>query len=394
MDNLSQIKEKKNKLAIGLMSGTSIDGIDAVLVEIGGSGVRTKVRQIAFITLPFKAAIRERLLQVVTGEFGGSKEVGQLNFLLGELFAKACLEVCKVAGVSPGEIDFVGSHGQTIFHQPDLVNYLGKQVCSTLQIGEASVIAEQLGCMVVSDFRVRDMAAGGYGAPLVPYTEYLLYRDTKRTIALQNIGGIGNITLIPKGGGLEDLVAFDTGPGNMVIDALARIATKGRLQYDEGGQIATTGKVSQSLLDFMLKDEYLTRIPPKTTGRERYGDAYVKRICEEGETLGLTIPDIMATATYFTAKTIEIGIEKFCEDRPECLIVGGGGSQNPLLMRYIEDCLPNLEILTQEVIGHDSHAKEAIAFTVLANETIYGLTNNAPKATGAKHPVIMGKISF
>lgn len=394
MDALSRVKEKRDKLAIGLMSGTSMDGIDAVLVEITGAGLHTQVRQVDFVTVPFEGVVRERLLQVATGRLGGSEELSQLNFLLGELLAEASLEVCRAAGVSPQSIDFVGSHGQTVFHHPDKTNYLGREVSSTLQIGEASVIAEKMGCVVVSDFRVRDIAAGGLGAPLVPYTEYVLYQDSKRHIALQNIGGIGNITLMPKGGALEDLIAFDTGPGNMVIDGLIRIGTQGKMQYDKDGKIAERGKVNDKLLRFMIEDDYLDLLPPKTTGREVYGEAYVSNIYEKGEKLGLDFQDIIATATYFTAETIRIGIEKFAKYPPERLIVGGGGSRNPVLMSYIKKCLPDCEVLTNEEIGRDSEAKEAIAFAVLANETLYGLANNSTRATGAKHPVVMGKISF
>ncbi len=206
---------------------------------------------------------------------------------------------------------------------------------ATLQTGEASVIAERLGCPVVSDFRVRDMAAGGLGAPLVPYTEYLLYRDAQRTVGLQNIGGIGNITVLPKGCSLNDVFAFDTGPGNMVMDALAARLTEGKARFDDGGRLAAQGTVNAGLLAWMMQDPYLSTPPPKTTGREVYGAAYVDALCAHARTLGVSLRDTLSTATRFTAECIREGVERFCPQRPERLIVGGGGSMNPVLLgRY------------------------------------------------------------
>ncbi|MFQ7727452.1 MAG: anhydro-N-acetylmuramic acid kinase, partial [Ruthenibacterium lactatiformans] len=242
------------RLAIGLMSGTSADGIDAALVEISGCSTDTRVRLLSFLTLPFSDAARARILRVAAGDFGGTEELCLLNFYLGELSADACEAVCVQAGVAPDKVSFVGSHGQTVFHAPDAREYLGRPVRGTLQTGEASVIAERLGCPVVSDFRVRDMAAGGLGAPLVPYTEYLLYRDAQRTVGLQNIGGIGNITVLPKGCSLNDVFAFDTGPGNMVMDALAARLTEGKARFDDGGRLAAQGTVNAGLLAWMMQD--------------------------------------------------------------------------------------------------------------------------------------------
>lgn len=261
--------QKDACIAIGLMSGTSADGIDAAVVELRGCGTDTRVRQLGFITLPFSDEARQKILQVAGGAPLDSREICLLNFYLGGLSADACLEACRAAGIQPGDVDFVGSHGQTIWHEPAGADYLGRKVRATLQIGEPSLIAERLGCPVVSDFRVRDMAAGGLGAPLVPYTEYLLYREEHRTVALQNIGGIGNITVLPAGGALADTLAFDTGPGNMVIDALAARVTNGALRYDDGGKLARQGQVSAELLRYLVdSDDYLRLAPPKTTGRE------------------------------------------------------------------------------------------------------------------------------
>ncbi|MGI5947413.1 MAG: anhydro-N-acetylmuramic acid kinase [Lachnospiraceae bacterium] len=394
MTLLTDLELKDQKLVIGLMSGTSADGIDAVLVEIEGYGIRTRIQTKAFVTIPYSGAFREYLLKIAKGDFGGSAELSQLNFYLGKLLANACLAVCEKAGITPEKIDFVGSHGHTVFHHPLKEHYFDFPVSSTLQLGEASVICEALGCPVVSDFRVRDVAAGGYGAPLVPYTEYILYAEKDKMVALQNIGGIGNITCLPPNCSLDQVSAFDTGPGNMVMDALCTIITNSQKRYDENGELAARGNVNFELLNFMMNDEYLHKLPPKTTGREMYGEAYVSKILKKSEQLGLSLVDTLATATMFTAKCIQYSVENFFLAIPDRLIVGGGGAYNPILMEMIRQCLPNCEVLRNEDIGLDSGAKEAVAFALLANETIGGMYNNAPSATGASHPVVMGKISF
>ena len=387
--------QKDACIAIGLMSGTSADGIDAAVVELRGCGTDTRVRQLGFITLPFSDEARQKILQVAGGAPLDSREICLLNFYLGGLSADACLEACRAAGIQPGDVDFVGSHGQTIWHEPVGADYLGRKVRATLQIGEPSLIAERLGCPVVSDFRVRDMAAGGLGAPLVPYTEYLLYREEHRTVALQNIGGIGNITVLPAGGALADTLAFDTGPGNMVIDALAARITNGALRYDDGGKLARQGQVSAELLRYLVdSDDYLRLAPPKTTGREHYSAAFADALWRKGEELGLTGYDKIATATAFTAESIRLAVEYHCPQKPERLIVGGGGSHNPVLMELLQAGLPGCEVVTNEALGLDSDAKEAVAFAILANEMLHGRCNNAPSATGAAHPVVMGKLSL
>lgn len=390
--DLWKLHDKQKKLVIGLMSGTSADGIDAALTEITGCGTSTKVKQLGFVSIPFADEIRERILKVVNGHFGGTEEICLLSFLLGRLFTEACFAVCEVSGVSPSDIDLVGSHGQTVWHIPVAQKYLGYDVRGTLQIGEASLINEAFGCPVVSDFRVRDMAAGGLGAPLVPYTEFLLYRDPERNVALQNIGGIGNITWLPKDCALSDVFAFDTGPGNMVMDQIVARLTDGKLRFDDGGRLAAAGSVNEKLLAWMLQDDYLTAPLPKTTGRERYGIPYVEELLQKADAFGVSLQDTLSTATMFTARCIAAGTEHF-PARPDRLIVGGGGSLNPTLMAMIGQVLPGTEVLRNEDLGYDSEAKEAVAFAVLANETIAGLPSNAPGATGASKPVVLGKIS-
>ena len=258
-----------SRLVVGLMSGTSADGVDAVLTRITGSGTDTKVEQLGFYFEPFDAATRQAILDMCTGEQGGSREVCLLGTHLGKLYARAVRELLKQTNTE--RIDLIGTHGQTVYHIPEDTPYLGGTIRGTLQIGDPSYLSEEFGCPVVSDFRIRDMAAGGLGAPLVPYTEFLLYRSETEDVALQNIGGIGNITLLPAGCALNEVTAFDTGPGNMVMDALVMKLTDGKQGYDDGGKLAATGKVIPEMLSWMLEDPYLAKKPPKTTGREYYG---------------------------------------------------------------------------------------------------------------------------
>lgn len=394
MQSWQELTGKPARLVIGLMSGTSADGVDAALCRIHFSGLNTRVEQLAFLCLPFEEKVRERILALAGGEAGGTHEALMMSVLLGHRYAEACLAVCRAAGIAPEEVDLVGTHGQTVWHAPAPEDYLGQRLTGTLQIGEPSYINEAMGCPVVSDFRVRDMAAGGLGAPLVPYTEFLLYRDPEATVGLQNIGGIGNLTVLPRGGSLADTFAFDTGPGNMVMDALAARMTGGRLRYDEGGRLAAAGQVSPALLAFLMDDPYLRRKPPKTTGREMYGESYVHRLVEKAAALGLTDADALATATRFTAECIRHAIEQDCPARPEKLIVGGGGSLNPTLMAMLQDCLPRVRVMRNEDLGLDSSAKEAVAFAILANEFLFGQCGNVPRVTGARHPVVLGKLSL
>ncbi len=392
MKTLQDLLKKDTLRVIGLMSGTSADGMDAVLTEITGFGLSTKVKKSAFVSLPYPEDVREEILRLASGTAGGSREICLFSFFLGGLALDACRAVCEKAGIDPGSVDLVGSHGQTLYHAPSAEAYLGRPVRGTLQLGEASVIAEGLGCPVVSDFRVRDLAAGGQGAPLVPYTEYLLYRRADETIGLQNLGGIGNITVLPRGGRMEDTFAFDTGPGNMVMDQIASRMTGGRLRYDENGALAASGACSGALLSWMLRDPYLSLSPPKTTGREAYGADYVDRLMAEGRAFGLSDRDILATACRFTAACVRVAIDRHCAVKPDSLIVGGGGSRNPTLMANLRREL-SIPVLTNEDLGLDSDAKEAVAFAILANECVHYSFSNMPSVTGAAHPVVMGKIS-
>lgn len=386
----------QTKYAIGLMSGTSVDGIDAALVGISGSWTDTHVSQLSFLTIPFDDEIRNRILALAGGGQTSMKEVCEINWLIGELEADACEAVIFDAGLTKEDVAFIGCHGQTFWHEPEPVEYCGRRISSTLQLGEAAPVAERIGCPVVSDFRVRDMAAGGQGAPLVPYSEYILYRDADHTTGLQNIGGIGNISILPAGGGVEDTLAFDTGPGNMLIDGACMQLSGGHLHFDDQGSIASKGHVSTELLRFIQdKDDYPQKKPPKTSGRERYGEVILESVLRHVGKLGISMEDTIATLTWYTAWTIAYSVENYCtgNNRPERIIVGGGGAQNLCLMDDIRRQLPDVSILTNEDLGYSSDAKEAIAFAMLANECIYGHVNTVAHVTGAVHPVVMGKIT-
>lgn len=386
---LKTLWDKPSRLVVGLMSGTSADGVDAVLTKITGAGLDTKVEQLGFYFQPFESTARQRILEVAGGSFGGAREVCLLGVYLGKCYADAVRELLRQTGTE--KVDLIGTHGQTVWHAPEQTPYLGGTVRGTLQIGDPSYLAEEFGCPVVSDFRVRDMAAGGLGAPLVPYTEFILYRREDADVALQNIGGIGNVTLLPAGCRLDEVTAFDTGPGNMVMDALVTRMTAGKLSYDDGGRLAASGRVIPELLGWMLTDPYLEKKPPKTTGREYYGEGYVRALLARGD---YPVVDVLATATAFTAESIALSLRRFAKRMPEILVVGGGGSRNPTLLRRLQEALPECRVQTQEDLGFSSDAKEAAAFAILANEAVFGLCNNAPSATGADHGVVMGRVNL
>ena len=386
---LTELWNKPARLVVGLMSGTSADGIDAALTRITGSGLSTRAEQLGFYFLPFDAPTRQAILNLCNGNRDGTREICLMSTHLGKLYAQAVRELLKATGTE--SIDLIGCHGQTVYHIPEEVEYLGHPTRGTLQIGDPSYLAEEFRCPVVSDFRIRDMAAGGLGAPLVPYTEFLLYRSDTEDVALQNIGGIGNITLLPAGCALNEVTAFDTGPGNMVMDALTAKITGGAMNYDEDGKLAASGRVIPELLEWMLSDPYLAKEPPKTTGREHYGAGYVEKLLSFGP---YDLVDVLTTATAFTARSIALSLRRFAARLPGRLVVGGGGSRNPTLLRFLREALPEMQVQTQEDLGYSSDAKEAVAFAILANDALFGIPNNAPSATGAKHGVVMGRINL
>ncbi|MFI8656342.1 anhydro-N-acetylmuramic acid kinase AnmK [Priestia megaterium] len=375
--------------AVGLMSGTSLDGIDAALVQIEGSGYESKVKLLHFITMPFSPQLKKEIEQALSFEHSNVQLICSLNFKLGYAFADAVKKVCQEARFSLEQIDVIGSHGQTIYHQPYAS---GSTAMSTLQIGEPAVIAYETKTKVVANFRVMDMAAGGQGAPLVPHTERILYSHNNYTRLLQNIGGIGNVTLIPPKHSPIPVVAFDTGPGNMMIDEACQQLFN--VSFDENGRLAAGGKIISELLEDCMNHDYMKLSPPKSTGRELFGTQYTKRLLEKYSKHKKE--DLLATITMFTASSIVHHYETciFPAYSIDEVIIGGGGSYNNTLMNMIKVQLgKRCRVYTQEEIGMSSEAKEAVAFAVLANETLSGYPSNVPSATGALSPVILGNIT-
>jgi anhydro-N-acetylmuramic acid kinase len=346
----------------GLISGTSVDGIDVAVIDIGDG-----IHVVSTATVPYPPEVRTAILSVSNADTH-TRTIARLNFLLGELFAEAVLK----SGVPLDTIELIGSHGQTIFHEGEPVEFCGRKIASTMQIGEASVIAERTGIETIADFRTSDMAAGGKGAPLVPFLDYELFRHPEQARIALNIGGIANITVIPSGAKPEDVIAFDTGPGNMVMDAVAP-------PFDRDGARARRLRVNAELLERLLRDPYYRREPPKSCGREQYG----------GEFLRETNIDI-ATATELTARTIAIAIERYPATRE--VIVSGGGAHNGYLMELLS-ALVNARVTTSAEFGIGVDSKEAILFALLAYQTYRGRAGNLPSATGARKPAILGKIS-
>ncbi|EUJ22761.1 anhydro-N-acetylmuramic acid kinase [Listeria grandensis FSL F6-0971] len=375
---------------VGLMSGTSLDGIDVALLDVQEIEGHLSTKLIDFKTVPFQTGIINEIRKSLRIDQSDSQLICSLNFKLGVLFAESVKMICSKNGIAASELGVIGSHGQTIFHQPEQVDSFA---ASTLQIGEPAVIAYETGATVVSNFRTMDMAAGGQGAPLVPFTELLLYRDSHKNRLLQNIGGIGNVTVLPKNATLDHVFAFDTGPGNMIIDDLMqRLFSR---DYDDGGDIAAHGHVNEDLLAYCMDNSFITAPIPKSTGRELFGTEYTDKLLT---TYGHLAPaDLVATLTMFTAKTIVSNYEQFVFPKLAIdeIIISGGGSYNKTLLRYLAELLKgHCEVLTQEDIGYSSDAKEAVAFGLLAYETLHGRPSNVPAATGARDHVILGNVTY
>lgn len=410
-------------LVLGLMSGTSADGIDAALAHISGAPPRLNAKLLGHTASKFPAPLRKQILRVAEQQPISAGELSQLNFRLGESFAEAALAACKALRVSPRKIALIGSHGQTIFHQGKPTPYFGKPTASTLQIGEPSVIAARTGITTVGDFRPADMALGGQGAPLVPFVDYLLYRHQKLGRVSLNLGGIANITVIPAAAKPSQVFAFDTGPANMLIDALVAHFTRGRQRYDKNAAIAQTGGALPELVDELMRDPYLRLPPPKSTGREYYGKAYVQKVLALARRHRAKPPDVIRAVTIFTALSVVDALNRFVlrKTKIDELIVSGGGAKNPLLMAQLAAALRSpgdqeysgvrtrarygvpvqtkpdagrIEIIPSASFGIPEDAKEAFAFAVLAYETFHQRPANLPSATGARGPTILGKICY
>ena len=402
-DLLARYAAKETRAVIGLMSGTSADGIDACLARISGSGETISASLVAFRKTTYAGSVRKRILALFSPD-APAIEVCRMNYVIGRLFGEAALDLMRRCNLKPEAVDLIASHGQTVCHLPpggpfsDLLGGPAPRSLgdggATLQIGEPAVIAELTGVTVAADFRPQDIAAGGQGAPLVPYADYALFRSPTKTRAIQNIGGIANVTLLPAGGGIDDIIAFDTGPGNMIMDALITAFTGGEKTYDEDGALSALGQVDERLLAWLMMHDYLARRPPKSTGREEFGAAFVTTLLERAEAEDIGADDLLATAVAFTAESIARAYKDFIllEHKIDEVVLGGGGSYNATLRRMLQERLAGIPIFLHEDLGISGDAKEALAFAILGNETMLGRPANVPSATGARRRVVLGKI--
>jgi len=381
---------------LGMISGTSADGIDVALVRVSGRPPRLAARLEDFACFPYPPRVRREVLRIASGAAASAGDVARLNVLLGELFAEAALRACRKFRVAPRRVQLIGSHGQTIFHQGEPGPYLGaRRIAATLQIAEPAVIAARTGITTVGDFRPADLAAGGQGAPLVPFVDFLLYRHARRGRVALNIGGIANLTAIPPAAEAKDVLAFDTGPGNMLVDALAAHFSRGRLRYDRDARIARRGRPALALLTALRRDSFFRKQPPKSAGREQFGPAFVQRVLLWANRHSLRPEDVLHTATLLTPLTILDALDRWVAPRfrIDDVIVSGGGAHNPLLMAHLRAGLPGVQIIPSGRLGVPEDAKEAFAFAVLAFETIHDRPSNLPAATGAQRPAVLGKIA-
>ncbi len=421
MKDFFQLLKKDKKLVIGLMSGTSVDGIDAAIVEIVGHGLETEVDLIAFETVPFPSGVPQRILALCQPDTGRVDDICEMNFYIGYLFAEAVKHILQKSEMSASDIDLIGSHGQTIHHLPkdpnipsalpsfrpsnplhpstlppfqSLPPFHPSTLPSTLQIGEPAVIAHETGIPTIADFRVADMAAGGQGAPLVSYPDYLLFHNSTETVGLLNIGGIANLTVLPANGAFDTVCAADTGPGNMCIDAVITEITEGTERYDEAGQRAAQGTPHQPIIDEWLNHPFFHLPPPKTTGREMFGRNYAMECLADCRKRTLSDNDCIATLTELTVQTITSYIAQFIagQNPIDVLYVSGGGVHNQTLMQRLSEILENTTVEPVNTSGISADAKEAIAFAILANETLHGNAGNLPSATGASVRKILGKL--
>lgn len=390
MKQLVDLFDKKTRLVVGLMSGTSVDGIDAVLVEISGNGSGTKLKQFGFLAKPFPSGFKEFVLRNSQRGSSDVADIARLNVLISELYGEAVRELCEDAGVSQDRVDLIGSHGQTIHHLPEEETLFDRKIRATLQIGDPSVLAKLTGIVTVGDFRVGDMALGGQGAPLVPYFDYIVFGSPAKTRALLNIGGIANITYLPKGCSAMEVLAFDTGPGNMLVDQVAR-----RLfgkDFDENGTIAFSGAIQGDIIDQLIMDSFVKMKPPKSTGRERYGESFVSSLLQKFE--DRKPEDIVATLSEFTVTAVYANYLLFLKTHVEIdeLYVSGGGVHNAFMLDSLRRHFRGVSVGPAEDAGVSSDAKEAVCFAVLANELISGNPTNIPSVTGAARQTLLGKI--
>lgn len=388
MLNFELFKNKKRKKAIGVLSGTSADAVDIALMDIMNCGKDIQISDIDYEEFPISKKIRNYIFDITEGR-GNAKDICRLNILLGKMFADKINYFLRERGIPNNEIDFIGSHGQTIYHEPKLTSLFGYRFKSTLQVGDPSVICNSTGILTVGDFRIADVSFNGDGAPLVPYLDYILFNKKDTPRILLNIGGIANLTYLPSNSQINNIIAFDTGPGNMLIDSISKMFFNKK--YDKDGKIAKKGNLNIDLFEYLIEnDKYFKKTPPKSTGREYYGKKYLKFL---KKFKNISPEDILHTLTKFTAYSIAFNIKKFIKINTNSeILVSGGGAENNLLMDFLENELNNILIskLNYEGINHSN--KEAVLFAVLANETLCGNPSNLTNVTNSNKNTLLGKI--
>lgn len=391
MKNIIPKKISEYKTAVGIMTGTSLDGVDTLVTRVKGAGARTSHENIVFRVYPIPARLKARMREIMHKRSAALEEICRINYEIAALYAACVRKISRAAGINASDIDFAGVSGQTFYHVP------GE---ATLQLGSGSFLSGLLGIPVVWDFRAADIAAGGQGAPLVPYLDFVLFAGMKKEIITLNIGGISNLTHIPANGRFEEITAFDCGPGNMIIDKMALEITGGRMKYDKNAKLALAGKISPKLFEVMSSHPYLKKAPPKSTGREEFGDDYACSLIDYCRKNSIGPNDMIRTAAEFTAFCIIESIKKFVIKKrtpaKTYLVCAGGGAENPLLLSLLKKGLAtfNVETIKSRDMNVDSKSKEALLMAILANETIYGGASNVPSATGAKRRIICGSVAY
>ena len=378
-------------IVAGLMSGTSVDGVDVSLVAVTGKGHRLRTRLLGHQGFPYSLSLRRRILHVAEG--GSVDEVCHLHALLGEVFASAVINTAQACHIPLTKVGLIGSHGQTVHHRPRPIKEPGVgMVRSTLQIGDPNIMAERTGVTTVSDFRSRDLAAGGEGAPLAPYAHGIVFHQKKVNRVVLNLGGIANVTVLPGRGLWSHIRAFDTGPCNMLLDGLVGEESRGRQRMDRAGRQAARGSVNEKFLQWLMAHPYFSQDPPKSTGRELFGAAYVRRVLKYGRKQKMPFVDILATSCRFIAQVVRDAQHWMCQPVHE-VVAGGGGVRNARLWRELKTALAPATLKTMEECGSHSTAFEAQAFAILAYQTLQGVSANLPNVTGARHPVVLGTIT-
>jgi len=394
----SNISKKGKILGIGLSSGTSADGIDGALVEINQFSEKLEINLIEYIEIPYLPDLSKEIKEIASGKMVRISEILKLNYLLGELFADAVMNLLKNSKFEMDDVDFIGSHGQTICHLSEAENYFGRDINGTMQVGDGAIIAKRTEVLTLSDFRVDDTAVGGDGAPLLPYVDYILFRSDEKSRLIQNIGGIANLCYLPARCKEENVIAFDTGPGNMVIDSICSILTDGEKTFDDCGEFAINGQINEKLLDELLDNDYFHKKPPKSCGRLQFGSEYAMSFVEKVRKSGLNNNDIIATVSMLTVESIIRAYKTFIFNEGKTIdeiLLSGGGAKNKFLVDHLIKKLPEeTKVMSINDFGLSVESREAVSFALLGYLTLKGRECNLIDATGASRRVILGKVSF